>query len=245
MMFGDMGHGSIFLALGIFLTLFNNQLKGGALNFALFLRYLFLLMGIMAFYSGFIYNEWFALPVEFFDSCYLQDNRMQWNATEIETSGGATTIQGDYVYIRKSFDCNYPFGQDPAWSLTSNKLNFVNNVKMKMAVIMGVIHMSLGVFIKGTNAVYFRKYVDLWTEVITGMIILLGLFGWMDALIIGKWFHRIDIEDTTPSQDIPSNRLYYDTDDEMMKKEDKNYILKYAGDVANENTPSVIQIMIV
>lgn len=114
-----------------------------------------------------------------------------------------------------------------------------------MAVIMGVIHMSLGVFIKGTNAVYFRKYVDLWTEVITGMIILLGLFGWMDALIIGKWFHRIDIEDTTPSQDISSNRLYYDTDDEMMKKEDKNYILKYAGDVANENTPSVIQIMIV
>ena len=53
---------------------------------------------------------------------------------------------------------------------------------MKLSVILGVLHMSMGVVIKGMNAVYFRRYEDLVFEVITGLIILLGLFGWMDVL---------------------------------------------------------------
>ena len=31
-----------------------------------------------------------------------------------------------------------------------------------------------------------------WTEVVTGLIILLGLFGWMDILIIAKWFYPME-----------------------------------------------------
>jgi V-type H+-transporting ATPase subunit a len=73
MMFGDMGHGSIYLFIGTVLTLFNNQLKGGALGFALEYRYLLLLMGFMAVYCGFIYNEWFAIPTQIFNSCYMND----------------------------------------------------------------------------------------------------------------------------------------------------------------------------
>ena len=30
--------------------------------------------------------------------------------------------------------------------------------------------------------------MKFWTEVFGGLIILLGLFGWMDALIIAKFF---------------------------------------------------------
>lgn len=70
MMFGDMGHGSIFLTLGLITVLFNEQLKGGALNALLPLRYLLLLMGFMATYCGLIYNEWFAITTEIFPSCY-------------------------------------------------------------------------------------------------------------------------------------------------------------------------------
>jgi V-type H+-transporting ATPase subunit a len=241
MMFGDMGHGSLFLMLGSFLTLFNNSLKGGAFSAALPLRYLFLLMGFFAFYCGFIYNEWFALPTEIFDSCYSGNERFQWNATEDATGN----IIGDYVYIRKSFDCNYPMGQDPIWALTSNKLSYVNNIKMKLSVIMGVLHMSIGILIKGTNAIYFGRMADLWTEVITGIIILIALFGWMDALVIAKWFRRIDIEDTTPANtDIEANRLYIDSEDQQQILNNENFIGKYSGDVVNENTPGVITIMI-
>ncbi len=32
------------------------------------------------------------------------------------------------------------------------------------------------------------------TEVIVGLIILFGLFGWMDILIFAKWFGAVNIE---------------------------------------------------
>lgn len=31
---------------------------------------------------------------------------------------------------------------------------------MKIAVIIGVIHMTLGVFVKASNAIYFKKWLD-------------------------------------------------------------------------------------
>lgn len=71
MMFGDMGHGSIYLFIGLVMVLFNNQLKGGALDFALPYRYLLMLMGLFSVYCGFIYNEWFAIPTQIFPSCYM------------------------------------------------------------------------------------------------------------------------------------------------------------------------------
>jgi len=100
---------------------------------------------------------------------------------------------GDWVYLRNDINCNYPAGQDPVWGLTSNKLTFVNGIKMKMSVIFGILHMSIGIIMKGTNTIFFRDYVSFFTEVCTGLVILLGLFGWMDALIIAKWFTPVDI----------------------------------------------------
>jgi V-type H+-transporting ATPase subunit a len=69
-MFGDMGHGLILLLAGIFLVVFNDNLKGGSLDGVLKARYLLLLMGVFAFYNGLIYNEAFAIPIDFFGSCY-------------------------------------------------------------------------------------------------------------------------------------------------------------------------------
>ena len=58
---------------------------------------------------------------------------------------------------------------------------------MKIAVIVGILHMSMGICVKALNSVYFRWWIVLIFEVLTGLIILLGLFGWMDLLIIAKW----------------------------------------------------------
>lgn len=59
-----------------------------------------------------------------------------------------------------------------------------------MAVIIGVFHMTKGIVIKGINCVFFGDYQVFFFEVITGLIILLGLFGWMDVLIFAKWFNE-------------------------------------------------------
>jgi V-type H+-transporting ATPase subunit a len=54
----------------------------------------------------------------------------------------------------------YPFGLDPAWGVSQNYLNYMNSLKMKLAVIIAVVHMTLGVIVKATNAIYFRKTLD-------------------------------------------------------------------------------------
>jgi V-type H+-transporting ATPase subunit a len=47
--------------------------------------------------------------------------------------------------------------------------------------------MSLGIFMKAFNALYFRRYVDFLFEFLPQIILLWALFGWMDLLVIVKW----------------------------------------------------------
>jgi hypothetical protein len=72
---------------------------------------------------------------------------------------------------------------------------------MKISVIMGIFHMTIGIVMKGTNAAYHGHWVDLITEVIFGLVIFYGLFGWMDLMIISKWFTDLNIEDNTIDMD--------------------------------------------
>mmetsp|Transcript_5646 Transcript_5646/g.4044 ORF Transcript_5646/g.4044 Transcript_5646/m.4044 type:complete len:179 (+) Transcript_5646:1669-2205(+) len=67
---------------------------------------------------------------------------------------------------------------------------------MKLAVIIGVTHMTLGIVTKGTNTIFFKDYMGFVFEVITGFIILFGLFGWMDVLILAKWFYVMNPDST-------------------------------------------------
>lgn len=66
-------------------------------------------------------------------------------------------------------------------------------MKMKTSVILGVLQMSLGVTMKGFNALYFGQTVDFLFEFIPQICLLLALFGWMDALIIAKWNYPVDV----------------------------------------------------
>jgi len=61
MMFGDMGHGSILLAVSLVLVFGENRLKDTILAPFLKLRHFLMFMGICATYCGFIYNEFFAM----------------------------------------------------------------------------------------------------------------------------------------------------------------------------------------
>lgn len=82
-------------------------------------------MGLFAFFSGWIYNDFFSIPLNVFGSCYEE---------EPDHDG----------YVNKIEGCVYPFGIDPRWIQSSNELNFFNSFKMKFAVIIGVVQMSIG-----------------------------------------------------------------------------------------------------
>ena len=190
-MFGDYGHGSIIFFFAACLILFHDKIKGSALEGFLKIRFLLLFMGAMACFTGLLYNEFFAIANDWFGSCFDMTARTCTNeSTNCDPTylpvGCTDPSQGC------ALDCVYPFGVDPAWYLSGSLLTFTNNFKMKLAVIIGVIHMAIGVCVKGANTLFFGHYLELFTEVITGLIILLGLFGWMDFLIFSKWAYPMN-----------------------------------------------------
>lgn len=102
-------------------------------------------MGFFATYCGFIYNDMMAMPLNIFGSCY-------------------ENVENNEVVLKD--DCIYPFGIDPKWYVSKNELAFLNSLKMKMAVIYGVMQMSLGVFLKGLNCIQRRSALDFIFEYI-------------------------------------------------------------------------------
>lgn len=165
LMFGDIGHGLVLLVISLFVQSLvaktNPTLSG--------VRYILLLMGVFSVFCGFIYNEFFSVPLILFDSCY------------------APPANGKEPFKRVDSDCVYPFGLDWVWTQSSNETTFVNSFKMKFSIIVGVIQMLFGTFLKGCNAVYFNSHVDLWFEAIPQFVFMSVTFGYMCFCIIVKW----------------------------------------------------------
>ena len=67
MMFGDLGHGSILMFFGLYLVLSHDPKNPSVFGVA---RYFFFLNGLAATYCGLVYNEFFAMKLNLFDSCY-------------------------------------------------------------------------------------------------------------------------------------------------------------------------------
>lgn len=163
-MFGDIGHGSIVFAFGLALIFFHDHYKNGALAALAAHRYTLALMGFFALYCGFIYNDFVAISLNLFGSCYSIGNTVSHKP-----------------------DCVYPFGVDPAWAKATNNMNFMNSLKMKIAVIIAVIHMFFGLILKGCNFWFNKQRVLIFLEVIPQILFFTLLFGYMDFLIIYKW----------------------------------------------------------
>lgn len=196
-MFGDYGHGSLILFAGLNMVLWKSYLEKYLPAEILKHRYIFMMMGMFSCYNGLLYNEWFAIPFPWFNSCYetgqLPTADMGYVFPYVDFPGQEQTTD---VY---NTTCVYPFGMDPTWFLAENDILTVqNSMKMKISVIIAVLHMSMGIVTKGLNAVYFKEKVVLYFEVVTGMIILNGLFGWMDFLIIYKWFYKMNPYSSAP-----------------------------------------------
>lgn len=154
-MFGDIGHGFLLFLFGAYLCLKNSSIakNNKSLIGLLKARYLFLLMGFFATYCGFIYNDMMAMPLNLFGSCY-----------ETVPNPAANNIHKESVILKE--DCVYPFGFDPKWYVSPNELAFFNSFKMKFAVIIGVLQMTLGICMKGMNAIFHRSAIDFFFEFI-------------------------------------------------------------------------------
>ncbi|KAF9419078.1 H(+)-transporting V0 sector ATPase subunit a [Podila epigama] len=175
-MFGDVGHGLIVLLLGIYLVLNEHKLTsvdGEMFNMVFGGRYIILLMGAFSIFTGMMYNDIFSRALPWFQS--------GWHFNVPDYHDGKSPIIADrtgYTYV---------FGIDYAWHGTENFLLFTNSYKMKMSVILGVIHMSFGICMVYYNAKFFRKPIDIIGGFVPQMLFMQCLFGYLVVMIIYKW----------------------------------------------------------
>ncbi|RNF01847.1 putative vacuolar proton-ATPase-like protein [Trypanosoma rangeli] len=177
-MYGDIGHGMLLFFFALYLVLKENSWNGCHLNemFAMLFggRYLLLLMGLFSIYMGALYNDFFGFSIGPFSSAYI------W--PPIDEQNGTVHPLG--MNNRTGV---YPVGLDVAWTETENKLEFYNSVKMKCAVIVGVVQMLVGNIISLLNYIYNRDLSKALFLFIPKVVFLLSTFGYMSLAIVMKW----------------------------------------------------------
>jgi len=173
-MFGDIGHSLFLFCFSIYLLINNKTLSKSTNSMIQTLaqaRYFLLLMSIFSFYCGLLYNDFLSVPL-YFNSCY--------HKSEIKEDK-------EEKLLTKDKECKYKFGLDPVWMISNNELAFINSLKMKFSVIIGVFQMTLGIVLKGINSIYDKNLIECFCVFIPELIFMLILFGYMDLLIFLKW----------------------------------------------------------
>uniref|UniRef100_A0A6Q2XV86 V-type proton ATPase subunit a n=1 Tax=Esox lucius TaxID=8010 RepID=A0A6Q2XV86_ESOLU len=192
-MFGDVGHGLLMTTAALWMVLQElipsvpvrlsqifQMMFGG--------RYLILLMGLFSVYTGAVYNECFSKGLSPFPSGWHIQPMFQhynWRSVDARTHGNRyLTLDPNVTGV---FLGPYPFGIDPIWRLANNHLTFLNSYKMKMSVIIGVIHMTFGVCLSFFNYIHFNQLSSVFLVLIPELLFLLCLFGYLVFMVVYKW----------------------------------------------------------
>ncbi|KAG2670310.1 hypothetical protein I3843_14G077800 [Carya illinoinensis] len=206
-MFGDWGHG-ICLLLGA-LVLIARESKLGTQKLGSFMemlyggRYVLLLMSLFSIYCGLIYNEFFSVPYHIFGlSAYKCRDT---TCSEAKTTGLV------------KYQDPYPFGVDPSWRGSRSELPFLNSLKMKMSILLGVAQMNMGIILSYFNARFFGSSLDIRYQFVPQIIFLNSLFGYLSLLIIIKWctgsqadlYHVMIYMFLSPTEDLGENQLFW------------------------------------
>ncbi|KAL5512032.1 VPH1 [Sanghuangporus vaninii] len=171
-MFGDIGHGAIISVAALIMIASERKLKHAELGEMsgtfYFGRYIILLMGLFSMYTGLMYNDIFS------KSLHIWHSGWDW----VESEGSQEGVANGRMYA---------FGLDPAWHGADNALVFTNSYKMKMSIVLGVIHMTFALCLQVPNHFRFNKLSDIYTNFIPQMIFLHSTFGYLVICIIYKW----------------------------------------------------------
>uniref|UniRef100_A0A7N6AR44 V-type proton ATPase subunit a n=1 Tax=Anabas testudineus TaxID=64144 RepID=A0A7N6AR44_ANATE len=185
-MFGDVGHGLLMTLAAVWMILEERDPKLRNNNNEIWKmmfggRYLILLMGLFSIYTGAIYNECFSRGLNTFSSAWRVQPMFEKNTWNASVLAGNQYLSMDPAEPGV-FVSPYPFGIDPVWGMASNKLTFLNSYKMKMSVIIGIIHMTFGSVCVVHHTCSFVFFV-----LIPELFFMLCLFGYLVFMVVYKW----------------------------------------------------------
>ncbi|UJR10911.1 hypothetical protein I4U23_015098 [Adineta vaga] len=195
-MFGDAGHGILVSVFALWMVLKERSLKDKWKNqevWTIFFggRYIILLMGLFSIYTGLVYNDIFSRSMNIFGSSW----RVRFDDKTLN-KGDAVTLEptpylynGTRTYQQMYSGTPYPIGLDPVWQLAENKITFTNSIKMKFAIIIGILQMGFGVFLSLWNHLHFNHRHAIYLEFLPQIIFLACIFFYLIILIFYKWTH--------------------------------------------------------
>uniref|UniRef100_A0A8C5MWQ6 V-type proton ATPase subunit a n=1 Tax=Leptobrachium leishanense TaxID=445787 RepID=A0A8C5MWQ6_9ANUR len=230
-MFGDFGHGVLMTFIAVWMVLRESRILSQKNDNELFNmifsgRYIILLMGIFSIYTGLIYNDCFSKALNLFGSSWsvrpMFNSRDNWTEDLLKH---VSVLQLN-PNVTGVFNGPYPFGIDPIWSIATNKLTFLNSFKMKMSVILGIIHMLFGVTLGLLNHIYFKKPLNIYLGFIPEMIFMSSLFGYLVILVLFKWCAY----DAATSMEAPSLLIHF-INMFLFNYTDKTLPMLYSGQV--------------
>ncbi|KAI2800334.1 hypothetical protein RDWZM_010113 [Blomia tropicalis] len=188
-MFGDAGHGLIMALFGLWMVLYERPLAARKIRdeiWQMFFggRYIILLMGMFSIYTGLMYNDFFSKSLNIFGSSFGPVRPGTNSNGDLWYNNATMELRPDRVYTGTP----YPFGIDPVWQLSANRILFLNSYKMKLSVILGVTQMAFGTTLSLLNHIHFRRYINIICEFIPQILFLMNIFGYMNIMIFVKWF---------------------------------------------------------
>ncbi|XP_069807754.1 V-type proton ATPase 116 kDa subunit a 1 isoform X1 [Dendropsophus ebraccatus] len=229
-MFGDFGHGILMTLFAVWMVVRESRILSQKAENELFTmvfsgRYIILLMGLFSVYTGLIYNDCFSKALNLFGSSWsvrpmFTSPKANWTEDLLKH---APVLQLD-PDVNGVFNGPYPIGIDPIWSIATNKLTFLNSFKMKMSVILGIIHMLFGVTLSLLNHIYFKKPLNIYLGFIPEMIFMASLFGYLVILILFKWCAY----DAATSKSAPSLLIHF-INMFLFNYSDKSLPMLYSG----------------
>lgn len=144
-------------------------------------------MAIFSLFTGLIYNEAFSIPLSLF-------GRGRWACPSDPTLISPAHMRYDRSSCPSAFSeglaatgGTYGLGVDPAWHGSRTELQFLNSVKMKASIVIGVVQMNAGIALSLLNQRASRDRLSTLTEFIPQVIFLNALFGYLCLLIVVKW----------------------------------------------------------
>lgn len=184
-MFGDLGHGLIMFLFALFLVLREKYFLAKKVDneiFGMFFsgRYIILLMGMFSMYTGLMYNDIFSKSLNIFGSSWMPDPKMydyhRMDLSNYKICANSSCFKGPY-----------PFGLDPVWQMSTNKITITNSIKMKLSVIFGVSQMLFGLALSLINHRFYRRPLNIYFMFIPQLIFICSIFGYLIILIFVKW----------------------------------------------------------
>ncbi|CAL9234689.1 unnamed protein product [Arabidopsis halleri] len=226
-MFGDWGHGLCLLLGALYLLARERKLStqklGSFMEMLFGGRYVILLMALFSIYCGLIYNEFFSVPFHIFGGSAYKCRD--------------TTCSDAYTVGLVKYRDPYPFGVDPSWRGSRTELPYLNSLKMKMSILLGIAQMNLGLILSFFNARFFGSSLDIRYQFIPQMIFLNSLFGYLSLLIIIKWctgsqadlYHVMIYMFLSPTEELGENELFWGQRPLQARFPSRFFIQNYIG----------------